>query len=110
MEITTDEDKVYFVLPPEKSFRAKLIELPDYAQALVYKKDTTDLTMTIFSHDSNNRPIELIAPFAFESEESRNLVFEQNERLRDFACSVIVAQMPGIDPAFNIENFNQSNT
>lgn len=86
--------------------RVKLINLPDSAQAVVHVRDETHMEMTIYGYNSDKQPVQLIAPFSFESKKSRDDVFyRQDGKLKEFAKSVFLAQMAVIDPKLNLDNF-----
>jgi len=89
--------------------RVKLIDLPDSAQAVVHIRDTTHLEMTVYGYTSKGESGQLIAPFSFESEESRDAAFANDLKLADFAKAIFMTQMAVIDPELNTDNFKTEN-
>jgi hypothetical protein len=90
-----------------RPLRVKLIDLPDEAQAVAHIRDEKYMQMTIYGYDSKEQPVQFVAPFAFNSEASRDEAFNNEEKLRDFANAVFITQMANIDPELNTENFKQ---
>ena len=109
MGLRTWKTTIYFRNMSENitkiGYRVKLINLPDYAQAVVHVRDELYLEMKIYGYNSLDEPVQFVAPFAFSSEQARNETFENVEKLTDFAKSVFYTQMIQIDPALNLENF-----
>lgn len=87
--------------------RVKLINLPDEAQAVAHIRDDKYMQLTIYGYDSKEQPVQFVAPFAFDSEESRDEAFNNEQKLKDFANAVFITQMANIDPELNTENFKQ---
>jgi len=85
--------------------RVKLINLPDSAQAVVHTRDDSHLEMCVYGYDSEAKPVQLVAPFSFESRGTRDEVFANDDRLADFAKAVFSIQMAKIDPELNTNNF-----
>jgi hypothetical protein len=86
-------------------YRVKLINLADYAQAVWHVRDETYLELKLYGFNSQNEPVQFVAPFAFENEGKRNEVFQDDAKLIDFANAVFVTQMATIDPDLNTEKF-----
>jgi len=97
------------IVKTESPKRVKLIDLADNWQAVVISLDADYLQMTIYGTDSNSAEVQLVAPFLFDSGASRSEVFENIDKLKDFASSVIISQMASIDPHFDTENFKPEN-
>jgi len=85
--------------------RVKLINLPDSAQAVVHTRDDNHLEMCAYGYDSREKPVQLVAPFSFESRGTRDEVFANDDRLAEFAKAVFSIQMAKIDPELNTNNF-----
>lgn len=96
------------VVKDEKSYRVKLLNLADYAQAVWHVRDEKYLELKLYGFDSKGEAVQFVAPFAFESEEKRNEIFQDDVKLTDFANAVFVTQMATIDPELNINNFKNS--
>lgn len=94
-------------LKPKRSYRVKLINLVDFAQAIWHVRDELYLELKIYLFNSEFEPVQLVAPFTFESKGKRDETFQNEEKLTDFANGVIVAQMAGIDPNLNTDNFKK---
>jgi hypothetical protein len=86
-------------------YRVKLLNLPDYAQAVVHVRDELYIEMKLYLYNSVDEHIQFVAPFAFDTREARDQTFANDERLTEFAKSVIYAQMVSIDPSLNLDNF-----
>lgn len=108
MKIVTDEDKAFIVFAPEKNYRVKLLNLADYAQAQWHVREDKYLELKLYGFDSKDEAVQFVAPFAFESEEKRNEIFQDDVKLTDFANAVFVTQMAQIDPELNTNNFKNS--
>jgi hypothetical protein len=91
----------------KRSYRVKLIDLADDAQAIWHVRDDKYLELKIFGFNSKDEPVQFVAPFSFESEEKRNETYENTEKLTDFANAVFVTQMANIDPELNTDNFKK---
>jgi len=89
------------------SYRVKLLNLADFAQAVWHVRDKTYLELKLYGFDSKNEPVQFVAPFAFESEEKRNEVFEDDVKLIDFANAVFSTQMATINPELNTDKFKK---
>ena len=96
------------VVRDEKSYRVKLLNLADYAQAVWHVRDEKYLELKLYGFDSKGEAVQFVAPFAFETEEKRNEVFADDVKLTDFANAVFVTQMAQIDPELNTNNFKNS--
>ena len=105
MEVVKDE---IIQLPREKYRRVRLLDLPDYAQAVWHVRDEKYLELKLYGFDSKGEAVQFVAPFAFETEEKRNEVFADDVKLTDFANAVFVTQMATIDPDLNTNNFKNS--
>lgn len=97
-------------LERKNPLRVKLINLVDQAQAVARKIGDNKLIIEIFGYDSKNNPVEIEAPFTFESIESRDWAFDDDKIIKNFASSVFMVQMANIDPDLNTDNFKQSKT
>ena len=93
------------IVKDEKSYRVKLLNLADYAQAVWHVRDEKYLELKLYGFDSRGEAVQFVAPFAFESEDKRNEVFQDDVKLIDFANAVFVTQMATIDPDLNTNNF-----
>lgn len=102
MKVLKDE---IIQLPREKYRRVRLLDLPNYAQAVWHVRDEKYLELKLYGFDSKGEAVQFVAPFAFESEEKRNEVFQDDVKLTDFANAVFVTQMAQIDPELNTNNF-----
>lgn len=89
----------------KRSYRVKLIDLADDAQAIWHVRDDKYLELKIFGFNSKDEPVQFVAPFTFESEEKRDETYNNTEKLTDFAKAVFVTQMANIDPELNTDNF-----
>ena len=96
------------VVKDDKSYRVKLLNLADYAQAVWHVRDEKYLELKLYGFDSKGEAVQFVAPFAFETEEKRNEVFQDDVKLTDFANAVFVTQMATIDPDLNTNNFKNS--
>lgn len=92
----------------KNSYRVKLLNLADYAQAVWHVRDEKYLELKLYGFDSKGEAVQFVAPFAFETEEKRNEVFADDVKLIDFANAVFVTQMAQIDPELNTNNFKNS--
>lgn len=93
------------VVKYDKSYRVKLLNLADYAQAVWHVRDEKYLELKLYGFDSKGEAVQFVAPFAFETEEKRNEVFADDVKLTDFANAVFITQMATIDPDLNTNNF-----
>jgi len=91
----------------KNSYRVKLLNLVDFAQAVWHIRDEKYLELKLYGFDSKNEPVQFVAPFAFESEEQRNEVFADDVKLIDFANAVFSTQMATIDPELNTDKFKK---
>jgi hypothetical protein len=91
----------------ERVHRVKLLNLADLAQAVWSIRDEAVAELKIYLFDSEGGQVQLFAPFQFPDQETRDLVFKNDEKLTDFANAVIVGQMAGIDPKLNTDNFKK---
>lgn len=91
----------------EKIHRVKLINLEDLAQAVWSIREETLAELRIYLFDSEGGQVQLLAPFHFPDQETRGKVFENDEKLTEFANAVIVAQMAKIDPNLNTDKFKK---
>lgn len=97
--------KVDTVVLPALTKRVKLLDLPDYAQAVWHVRDEVYLELKLYGYNSINEPVQFVAPFAFDSEEKRNETFRNDAKLMDFAKAVFKTQMSQIDPYLDLKNF-----
>lgn len=93
------------VVKPENILRVKLLNLPDQAQAVVHLDSENFMQMTVYGYDSKNEPVQLVTPFTFQSDEQRDLLFANEEKLTDFAKGIFLTQMAVIDPELNTDKF-----
>jgi len=91
----------------EKIHRVKLINLEDLAQAVISVQGENQAELKIYLFDSEGGQIQLLAPLQFPSQETRDTVFADDEKLTEFANAVIVAQMAKIDPNLNTDKFKK---
>jgi len=91
--------------PRENYRRVRLLDLPDYAQAVWHVRDEVYLELKLYGFNSKNEPVQFVAPFAFENEAKRNGVFKNDAKLIDFAKAVFKTQMTTIDPDLDLKNF-----
>lgn len=94
-----------FLRRKPKSYRVKLLDLPDFAQAVWHVRDDKYLELKLFGFNSDGDEVQLVAPFAFESEQIRDEVYQDTEKLTNFAKAVFVTQMANIDPQLDTINF-----
>ena len=85
--------------------RVKLLDLPDSAQAVAHTRDEEYLQINVYGYDSENKPVQFVAPFAFSGSEARDKAFADDVKLADFAKAVFVTQMANIDPNLDTKNF-----
>ena len=98
--------KIGAAILPARHRRVKLLDLPDYAQAVWHVRDEVYLELKLYGYNSKNEPVQFVAPFSFESEEQRNETFRNNAKLTDFAKAVFKTQMSQIDPDLDLKNFH----
>jgi hypothetical protein len=91
----------------EKSNRVKLLNLADFAQAVWHKRGENYLELKLYGFDSQDKEVQFVAPFTFDSEEARDETFSNDEKLTDFANAVFVTQMLNIDPELDTQNFKK---
>lgn len=87
------------------NYRVKLLDLPDFAQAVWHVRDEKLLELKVYGFNSLHEAVELIAPFAFESETKRDEAYFNTEKLEQLSKWVFVTQMALIDPELNTINF-----
>ena len=97
--------KVDTVILPALYRRVRLMNLPDYAQAVWHVRDEVYLELKLYGFNSKNEPVQFVAPFVFENEDKRNLTFKNDAKLIDFAKAVFITQMSNIDPECDTKNF-----
>ena len=91
--------------PRENYRRVRLLDLPDYAQAVWHVRDELYLELKLYGFNSKNEPVQFVAPFAFENQYQRNETFKNDAKLADFAKAVFKTQMATIDPDLDLKNF-----
>ncbi len=104
----TDFEELDSVPVQVRAHRVKLINLEDFTQAVWHKENENEMFARVHLFDSKNKEVNLFAPFMFESRETRDAVFANDEKLTEFANAVIVAQMAKIDPNLNTDKFKKS--
>lgn len=86
-----------------QDYRVKLLDLPMGLQAVWHKRDEQYMQLSLYGYDSKNKPVQFVAPFTFDTEISRDEMFNDSIKLQEFSRSVFITQMAKIDPELNTE-------